>query len=327
MNEQSTVLDSASAPPRSRRRSHTIKVIVQNNEIPRFRATDSSAPMLTSAVVAQPPRAKKKNLVRAVSYSTTMPTFSGAEWRVRLSRAARTRRRRIRTHRTARDADVLDAGHCVPGWPPAAMHAVANRATCDCRQPWGRPPGRSASHPGIRPRRIPPSRTSPQLTPPARGSTGVPDSLDTKQVNTSGPAAMPCGRPIRFSWATLVPRSPSRGLLSSFCFTYPLFIHGCARRRLSYSGSSCNGVTCANMTGKCMLSAESWPKFPEFIPENYCVAAWQRVTFVVSPGKRKTKTSNRPECEPAVFTARRAIIEKGAFRESAARTFRERNCR
>jgi hypothetical protein len=92
-----------------------------------------------------------------------------------------------------------------------------------------------------------------------------------------------------------------------------------------------------------VVSAESWRKFPEFVPENHCVRPWYRVTFVVSPGKRKIKTGNRPECEPTAFTARRVIIEKGPSvnhnpsiavyvtprptPDTAARTFRERNCR
>jgi hypothetical protein len=249
--------------------------------------------MLTSTVVAQPSRTKKKNLVGAIPYSTAMPTRLGVEWRARLSHTARTLRRRMH----ARDACVLAAGRCAPAWLPVTTRTVANRANCEC-QPWGRRPGRSASPSGIRLRRIPPSRTSPQLTPPAGGSTGVPDSLDTKRVNASGPALMSGGRPVRSPWATPVPRSPSRGLSSSFCFTNPLFIRGYACRRRSHSGVARNDVTCANMTGKCAISAESWPKFPKFDPENYCAAPRGRVTFVVSPGKRKSKQGTVPNVNP-----------------------------
>jgi hypothetical protein len=48
------------------------------------------------------------------------------------------------------------------------------------------------------------------------------------------------------------------------------------------------------MTGKCAISAESWPKFPKFDPENYCAAPRGRVTFVVSPGKPKTADPTAP---------------------------------
>ncbi len=72
---------------------------------------------------------------------------------------------------------------------PVTTTSTSDSAEYGCHQRVHQP-GRSGTCSGIRLRRIPLASASPQHTRPRGGSTGIPDSLDTKQVITSGPAAV-----------------------------------------------------------------------------------------------------------------------------------------
>lgn len=289
MNEQSVAAGKSSTPLRSRHRPPVMKAILQNSEIPRFVASISFAPMLTSTVSTQPSRVKNKNLVRTSRHFTAMPTRSGVGWCVQSRRAPRTPRPRLCAHGIVRDAGVLDAAHDVAVWPLASARAAANRFGCDCRS-WGRRPGRSASPSGIHPRRNPSSRTFPQFTPPVRGSAGVPDLLDTKRESTSGPAVQSCGLPIvgpLLASALCPPR-----VHAHLRFSFLKEVHLSSASFLAGSEAAelcCNCVTWANSTGNVISDAGGGPKFPGIEPGNLLRWVWGSSYVCRVTGKSETR--------------------------------------
>lgn len=101
-----------------------------------------------------------------------------------------------------------------PSWPHVATVSMSAAAERVC-QWWGRYPGRYASSTDIRLSRIPPYPLSAQRTSAARGSNGVPDTLDTKQVITSDRAAVPRVSSWPLTFDDTLPPPPSFSLLNS----------------------------------------------------------------------------------------------------------------
>lgn len=155
--------------------------------------TAAAIAMLTSTVTAQPSPQKKSSLV-GPRLRNRFPAPAPKN-RALPRRAHRhiTGTRRAQPHRAAtRSAALSRDGHGGAATPCGISPATAARRGGTQRrcQPWGHSGGHSASSSGIRLRRIPQCHASPQHTAPSGGSTGIPDSLDTKQVITSGPAAL-----------------------------------------------------------------------------------------------------------------------------------------
>lgn len=211
------IVENISLKRKSRRDSGANEAISRNSEIPRFRAAIPFAPMLASTVVEQSTRPKKKNSVDATLYPTTMPTLLLPRCCARLSRIAIAVRRRVLGRGIQRDASISSADRHVLARLPGATLAGRNDAERDCH-PWGRRSGLSGSPSGIPLRWIPPYRLFSQLTRHAGGSTGVPDSLDIKQVNTSGPARVSRNPVIAARVLNAAIRSPYPPVISFFYF-------------------------------------------------------------------------------------------------------------
>ncbi len=201
-------------------------------------------------------------------------------------RAAMAARPCARDHGSGGDARVPGTDGDTRRRSPGATGTCWNDAERDCQRGCRRT-CRSVSFSGIRLSRIPLCQLLPQLRRPMGGSVGVPDSLDAKQVSTSGPAPVPC----RLLTASVVLASacwsPPAGAASHCYFLHKahldaiLFVAG-----VGVLGCNNNFLTCANAK----RIASQVAKFPEINPENYCAHVRDRVTFVVSPGNPETTT-------------------------------------
>ncbi|QWF81021.1 hypothetical protein HUW46_04446 [Amycolatopsis sp. CA-230715] len=281
------VLDSTSPERKPRHVPRAIEAIARNSEIPRFHVPIPFTPMLASTVIAPPSRPKKKNPVDVSLYSTTTPELLFVERRARLPRTANTAQNHFRGHDAQCDTSTSDAEHHVPARLPGATPADRSDAESD-RHPGGRRPGLSASYSGIRLRRIPPYQPFSQLTPPARGSTGVPDSLDTKRVSTSGPAVSRTFVVVPPVLTTAL-HSPHSPLIPLFVFLKRTsFIRGPVCFRRICFGSDENALTCANADGNCVpLASQVGQNFPKLIPETYCVAPGVELRLLCHRENRK----------------------------------------
>jgi hypothetical protein len=273
------------APWPSRHNSRKPKVFGPNSELSQYRAGISVSPMLASTVVAQSPTLKKKNTVRTPHYFIAMSPPPHIEPRARPSRATSTARRRGRDRRCDCDASTssVDQGNRLRS--PAATGTREGDAEGDCRSGF-RCPCRSVSFSGIRLRRIPPSQPFSQFTPAVGGSAGVPDSLDTKQVSTSGQAAASRAFASVHRLVASVIYSPCRR--PGFHFYLFNYMHSCAALCLAGVVHCCNPSQVADQhkwKWKSSRRIENPAKSSKLVPENYCAAARDRVTFVVSPGK------------------------------------------
>ena len=177
----------------------------------------------------------------------------------------------MRGHAVQCDAGA--AGSVVLARLPGATLVGRSDAERHC-QAWGRRPGLSTSSSGIRLRWIPPYQPFSQLAPPAGGSTVVSDSLDTKQVNTSGPAVVSCDLVTVLLLLTTAAASPYLvlGFLHYFLKT-PALICGSIRVWRVHSESIGNALTCANTDGKCVqLMKNDDQNSLKLTPESGCVA-------------------------------------------------------
>jgi hypothetical protein len=272
-----------------------IKAIVWNSKIPRFSAAIPSAPMLASTTTAQPSRPKKKNPVGAPLYFTTIHSECG----VRLSRTATTSLRETRDHDVHREAGIPGAErHALPQLPAITLTEGIG-AERDW-QPWGRRPGLSASSSGIRLKWIPSCQPFSQLKPPARGSTGVPDSLDTKQESTSGPATVSRNFVIASPVLTTAPHPPYLPLNSlSHFLKRSEFMRGLACRRRTHSEPARNGLTCTNVSGECVpFTSKDSGNFQKLTREKYCAAPGVELLLLCHRENRKPQQTTRFGCEP-----------------------------
>jgi len=262
-----TVLDNASEESRSRNTSRAekaaIKAFPQNNEIPRCRGPIPPAPMLASTVIARRIRPKKKNLVSAPLNSKTISEPSLVECCARPSRAAT----------WDRDSQRAVAATC---HPRAGANDAESRSRPGVHRP-GPSASSSGSSSGARLSRIPPCPAFEQLTLPLGGSTGVPDSLDTKQASTSGPGAVSRGlviTPAVLTSARPSSHAPPKPFFYSLKRT--VFFYGCnPRRRTLFRPAQSIPVNAFRSRRNIAKN------FPKMTPENYCTPARDRVTFVV----------------------------------------------
>ncbi len=242
--------------------------------------------MLASTAEAQPSRPKKKNFVGAQSHSPASSTSALVECYRRLSRAVKTLRRH-------RGDPALHAGSGSSARSLGDAPVASGDAERDC-QPRGHRPGLSASSSGIRLSRIPPCRPFSQVTPAKGGSTGIPDSLDTKQVNTSGPAAMSRGFVLVSPVLTCPLRSPSLVLSGLF-----LFVNISARGLACGRRSRCrNGWQAPDLRKQLheygIVDGKRLAKFPGIDPEKLLFGARDRATFVRYRENRKPRKQTAP---------------------------------
>jgi hypothetical protein len=282
----------------SRHNSRRPKVFGRTSEIPRYRAVISASPMLASTVAAQSSTPKKKNTVPTPRYFIAMSPPPRNELRARPSRATSTARRHARCHRSDCDAGASSADHDTRLRSPTAAGMREVDAEGDCR-PGFRCPCRSGSFSGIRLRRIPPCQPFSQFTPALGGSAGVPDSLDTKQVSTSGPTPVSFRFVMSSSLVANALRSPRACPVSHFCFINEVHLSAVLFwAGVEISESSCDCLTCANVAEISVDRTESQSNSPKLTPKTYCVSVRDRVTFVVSPGRLETETPAHPGREP-----------------------------
>lgn len=254
--------------------------------MPRLLAPITRARMLASTAVIASPTRKKKNSVSAPLHSAAILSLLHVERRARLRRFPCRSRGRARTR------------------PLNATGTGRGDAERD-GQPWGRRPGRSASPSGIRLSRIPSCQAFSQVTKDDGGSTGIPDSLDTKRVSTSGPAAVSpvvtlvvgCAQvhsahPIRLVLAHIFPLGNS---CPRFLYSRPAFFALSNRDPSRSDLRKCLQETDAS-------SPSGSPKFAEIDAGNLLRTARDRVTFVVSPGIPENRNQRIHEWGPLCAT-------------------------
>ncbi|VVJ22708.1 Uncharacterised protein [Amycolatopsis camponoti] len=290
MNEHADVSRTrASAPSPTMHNSFRREAIRGNSEIPRYCAATSPVSMLASTVAAQSSTPKKKNPVRTLHLFAAMASPVRIERTAQLPHAATTAPDRASGHGIDRDASAPGGDRNNHSWTPTATAARKEDAESGCRAGF-RPDCRSVSHSAIRLSRILSCYPLSQLRATVGGSVGIPDSLDTKQVSTSGPAVVPCCLIIVFTRLARACQSPS-AIPSSYLY----FLNEVDSFAVSFwagvdvlqSGDTC--LTCANVPGIPLLSANSL----ELTPETYCAGSRDRATFVASPEKRNRKTFAR----------------------------------
>ncbi len=284
--------------------SRATEAIARNSGIPLFPAVIPFEPMLASTAVTQSPKAKKKNPVDAILYSVTKSALSRAECCTRPSRIAKNADRCQMCGRDVqRSARAACAARRVLAQPPGAALAGRGVAEGDRRSRCRRP-GLSVWSSGIRLSRIPQCQAFPQLTPRATGSTGVPDSLDAKQASTSGRAGVSGVSVVDPSGLVTAVRSPCP-LLPPACFlNRTAFACGHTGGRRAHAERAENGSTCINASGKCVpIAPKCRRNYLELARGKLLCGVRDRVTFVVSPGKPETATSQpcrvriiAPEC-------------------------------
>ncbi len=295
---------------------------MENSEIPR-RSTGPLPPtMLASMTTTKPLRQKKSISVRtryltarpihltmhdeSLTYCEARETSStdgqretestrgtsapSANADSRAPRRTQAAARRNRVTRRARPSVSC------PGRVHAATVSVAGGAERVCQ--WrGRYPGRYTSSSGIRLSRIPPCPAFAQRIPGTRGSNGVPDTLDTKQVITSGRAAVSDVSNSIHPALTFDDTSPYRVLVSlllnSLLNSY--FIRGpaCPPSTSDSTPIGAGPAETVRETPRIRIPNGRYVKprkFPRIRPENLLRGARVRVTFVASPGKPENKS-------------------------------------
>lgn len=192
---------------------------VEGKQIPRFVPAGRPPSMLASTVTTKPlPQKKSISLLPSQSGHLHEDATRRDESAERFSRARRGREN-VRWP-GSRSVSAERASHAYPvGRSHGSTRTQARTATVlgpphaeRDRHRWCQRSGQSVSSSGIRLSWIPPCLTFPQVRPRPGGSTGIPDSLDTKQGSTSGPAALSHVRRVSYlsspAWFSHLPLRP-----------------------------------------------------------------------------------------------------------------------
>lgn len=188
-------------------------------------------------------------------------------------------------------------GDPAPALGPAAIVLEPPHEDCRCHW-WCHWPGQPVSSSGGRLSWIPLSRASAQVRPCAEGSVGIPDSLDIKQENTSGQAAVSRVSRARLPVVTCVDLSPSPTVPFLVCLCNSIRMISLSEcRRSAVSSAIVTALTCVNIATEieCENKLNRWES-PEWVPEIYCMARVIELRLLCHRENRKT--ANRPEISP-----------------------------
>lgn len=291
---------------------------VERKQIPRYVPAGHAASMLASTTTTKPPPNKK-----TISVLSFAPKCIPGDVTRRDEKAPRISGVRsclvyscelgIRIVSPAGVAHISPFGRL--GDPALALGPAATvleppQEDCRCHW-WCHWPGQPASSSGGRLSWIPSSRASAQVRPRTGGSIGIPDSLDTKQENTSGQAAVSCVSRARHPVVSCVDLSPSPVVPFLVCLCNSIRMTALSEcRRSAVSLAIVGALTCVNIaTGIDCENKLNRRESPEWVSEIYCVARVIELRLLChrETGKPPTKPTS-PKCrryrKPPPFNAR-----------------------